>query len=225
MRGRWMLKKAGLIVVAWFLFTSLGLSQDQGRFDASINGAAVFTKAATGNGVQQTATTGPDYFGTFRFKFKPKHSLIFNYGRTKNSQIYQTNFDYHVLTSTTEYSGAYRYTLFEKGKLAPFVLVGAGALAFNPTSTWLVLPDFVNGVPNRVQINLNARKQTALGYLYGGGVDYRLPWRFALRLQYRGLIYNAPDFKVDANSGSAVNFSTGRKAHMAEPSIGLVFRF
>jgi opacity protein-like surface antigen len=89
----------------------------------------------------------------------------------------------------------------------------------------LILPDFVPGVPNRVQINLNAAKQTNLAYLYGAGMDYRLPWRFALRLQYRGLIYNAPDFKVNPNSGSAVTFATGRKGHMAEPSIGLVFRF
>lgn len=220
-----MLKKAGQLTAALFLFTSLGFSQDKGHFDASINGAAVFTKASNGNGVQQSATIGSDYFGTLRFKFKPKHSLIFNYGRAANSQVYQSNFDYHVITRTTEYSGAYRYNLFQKGKLEPFVFVGAGALTFAPQSTWLFLPDFVVGVPNRVQINLNTAKQTNLAYLYGGGVDYRLPWRLALRLQYRGLLYNAPDFKVDALSGSAVNFSTGGKGHMAEPSIGLVFRF
>jgi opacity protein-like surface antigen len=220
-----MLKKAGLVGAAFFLFTSLGVSQDQGHFDASFNGAAVFTRASNGNGVQQSATIGLDYFATFRFRFNPKHSLTFNYGRAKNSQVYQTNFDYHVLTRTTEYSGAYVYNLFEKGKFEPFVLVGAGALGFNPSSTWLVLPDFVNGVPNRMQINLNAAKQTALAYIYGAGLDYRLPWRFALRLQYRGLLYNAPDFKVNPNSGSAVNFSTGSKGHMAEPSVGLVFRF
>lgn len=220
-----MLKKAGLVTAVLFLFTSPGVSQDRGHFDAGINGAAVFTKTSSGNGVQHSATVGSDYFGTFRFKFKHKHSLIFNYGRAKNSQVYQTNFDYHVVTSTTEYSGAYVYNLFQKGKFEPFVLVGAGALKFNPQSTWLVLPDFITGVPNRVQINLNATKQTALAYLYGAGVDYRLPWRFVLRLQYRGLLYNAPDFKVNALSGSAVNFSTGGKGHMAEPSIGLVFRF
>ena len=129
-KGNGMFKRAGAVAAWVLLLTSLGLGQDQGRFDASINGGAVFTKAVTGNGVQQSATVGPDYFASFRFRFKAKHSLIFNYGRTKNSQIYQTNFDYHVLTSTTEYSGAYRYTLFEKGKLAPFVLIGAGALAF-----------------------------------------------------------------------------------------------
>jgi hypothetical protein len=225
MKGQWMLKKAGLIAAVCFLFTSLGVSQDKGHFDASVNGAVVFTKQSNGNGVQQSATIGSDYFGTFRFKFKPKHSLIFNYGRAKDSQIYQTNFDYHVLTSITEYSGAYVYNFFEKRKFEPFVLVGLGGLTFNPQSTWLFLPDFVVGVPNNVQINVNATKQTALAYLYGGGVDYKLPFRLALRLQYRGLLYNAPDFKVNSLTGNAVNFSTGSKGHMAEPSIGLVFRF
>lgn len=220
-----MLKKAGLSAAALFLFTSLGFSQDKGHFDASINGAVVFTKGTNGNGVQQSATIGSDFFGTFRFKFRPKHSLMFNIGRAQNSQVYESNFDYHVITRTTEYSGAYRYNLFQKGKLETFVFVGAGALSFSPQSTWLFLPEFVAGVPNNMQINLNAAKQTALAYLYGGGVDYRLPWRLALRVQYRGLYYNAPDFKVDALSGSAVNFSTGGKGHMAEPSVGLVFRF
>jgi opacity protein-like surface antigen len=220
-----MLKQAGLVAAAWLLLTSLGLSQDKGRFDASINGAAVFTRASNGSGIQQTATIGSDYFGTFRFKFKPKHSLVVNYGRAKNSQVYQSNFDFHVLTSITEYSGAYVYKLFEKGKFEPFVLVGAGALSFSPRSAWLILPDFVAGVPNRVQINLNTTKQTRQVYLFGGGVDYRLPWKFALRLQYRGLYYSAPDFNANGISGSSVNLATGSKAYMSEPSIGLVFKF
>jgi opacity protein-like surface antigen len=221
-----MLKKAGLIAVALFLFTSPGVSQDKGHFDVSISATGVFTKTSSGDGVQQSATIGADYFGTFRIRFKPKHSLIFNYGRAANSQEYRTNFDYHVVDRITEYSGAYVYNFFQRGKFQPFVLVGAGTLTFSPQSTWLVLPDFVVGVPNRVQINLNAAKQTTIAYLYGGGVDYRLPWRFALRLQYRGLLYNdAPDFKVNPTAGSAVNFSTGSRGHMAEPSIGLVFKF
>ena len=220
-----MLKQAGLVATALFLFTALGLSQDEGLFDASINGAGVFTKQSDGNGIKQTATAGSNYFGTFRFRFRPKHSLIFNYGRAKNSQVYQTGFDFHVLTTITEYSGAYVYSPFQKGKFEPFVLVGGGVLAFNPQSTWVVLPDFVNNVPNRVQINLNAAKQTEPAVLYGAGVDYRLAQRIALRLQYRGFLYNAPDFKVNTTSGSAVSFFTGSKGHMADPSIGLVFRF
>jgi opacity protein-like surface antigen len=226
MKGHWMLKKAGLLVAVFFFFTLSSLSQDKGHFDASFNGAIVLTHPSSGNGIQQSATVGSDYFGTFRFKFKPKHSLLFNFGSARNSQIYQTSFDFHVLTRTTEYSGAYMYTLFDKRKFQPFVLIGAGALSFNPQSTWLFLPDFVPGVPNRVQAVLNTSKQTQLMYLYGGGFDYRLPWRFALRVQYRGLIYNAPSFNVNAAlTQGSVNLSTGSKGYMSEPSIGLVFKF
>jgi opacity protein-like surface antigen len=220
-----MLKKAGFVAAALFLFTSLALSQNAGRFDASFNGAGVFTKESDGNGIKQSATAGSSDFGTFRFRFKLRHSLVFNYGRAKNSQVYLTSFDYHVLTTITEYSGAYVYSPFQKGKFEPFVLVGGGALVFNPGSTWVVFPDFANDIPDRVQINLNSSKQTELAFLYGVGVDYRLPWKFALRLQYRGFLYNAPDFGVNATSGGAVTFFTGSKGHMAEPSIGLVFRF
>lgn len=226
MKGQWMLKKAGLLAAVFFFFTLSGLSQDKGHFDASFNGAVVLTHPSSGNGIQQSATIGSDYFGTFRFKFRPKHSLLFNYGSAKNSQIYQTNFDFHVLTRTTEYSGAYMYTLFQKRKFQPFVLIGAGALRFSPQSSWLFLPDFFVGVPNRVQVNLNAAKQTELAYLFGGGLDYRLPWKLALRLQYRGLYYNAPSFNVNAAiSGGSVNLATGSKGYMSEPSVGLVFKF
>jgi outer membrane immunogenic protein len=221
-----MLRSAWMAAAAVFFVTSLGLSQDQGHFDASINGAGVFTKQSNGNNIQQSATDGSNYFGTFRFRFNPKHSLVFNYGRGKNSQIYQTGgFDFHVMTTISEYTGAYVYTPLKKGKFEPFVLVGGGLLSFSPKSTWLILPDFFVDVPNNVQVPLNTTKQRELGFLYGGGVDYRLPWKLALRLQYRGFLYNAPDFKVNGTSGSTVTFFTGSKGHMAEPSIGLVFRF
>ena len=78
MKGHWMLKKAGLLVAVLFFFTLSSLSQDKGHFDASFNGAVVLTHPSSGNGIQQSATIGSDYFGTFRFKFKPKHSLLFN---------------------------------------------------------------------------------------------------------------------------------------------------
>ena len=220
-----MLTRARVVVAAVFLLTSLALGQDDGHFDASFNGAAVFTKESDGNGIRQSATNGSNYFGSFRAKFNAKHSLVFNYGRAKDSQVYQAAFDFHVLTTITEYSGAYVFSPFQKGRFEPFLLVGAAALRFNPNSTWVVLPDFANHVPNRVPINLGAVKQTEIAVLYGAGVDYQLRGRLALRLQYRGLFYRAPDFKVNTVSGGAVSFATASRGHMAEPSIGLVFRF
>jgi opacity protein-like surface antigen len=218
-------RSAWVVVATVLLFTSLAVSQNKGHFDASFNGAAVFTQESDGNGIRQSATIGSNYFGTCRAKFNARHSLIFSYGRAKNSQVFQSDFDYHVLTTISEYSGAYVYSPFQKGRFEPFVLVGAGALRFGPRSTWVVLPDFTQDVPNRVSIDLGATKQTEAAILYGVGADYKVYGRFALRLQYRGFFYQAPDFKVNTASGGAVSFATGSRGHMAEPSIGLVFRF
>jgi len=221
-----MLRTAGLILAAFFFLTSVSLGQD-GHFDFSANAGATFTKQSTGYGVTQSATKGSDFFGTFRVKFNQKHSLAFNYGRARDSQVFQTIDSFHVVSNISEYSFAYMFTPFRKGNFEPFLLAGAGELRFSPGSTWVFFPPLPNNIPNNIQVNLNAAKQAQLTYIYGGGVDYQLPRfnRFAIRLQYRGFIYKEPDFRVDTNSGSAVSFFTGTKGHMAEPSIGLVFKF
>jgi hypothetical protein len=226
-RGYRMLKRAWIELVLGFLFlTSAALGQD-GRFDASINGGEAFTNTPTGNSVVQSATTGPTIFGTFRYKLKAKHSVLLTYGRTKNAQTYLTGDNFHVQNSISEVSGAYMFSLFPNRTFEPFFLAGAAALIFSPGTTWDVFPDLPNNVPNRVQVNLGAARQTEVAFLYGLGVDYRLPWftKLSLRMQYRGFLYKAPDFKVDANSGSAVSFFTGAREHMAVQSIGFVDRF
>jgi hypothetical protein len=225
-----MLKRAGIALAVTFflvLFGSSAARGQDGRFDASINGGEVFTNTATGNAVTQNATAGPVIFGTFRYKLRAKHSLVFNYGRTRNSQTYLAGGNFHVLNSISEVSGAYVFSPFPNSKFEPFVLAGGGALIFSPSSTWDFFPNLPDNVPDRVQVNLGAAKQTELAFLYGLGVDYRLPKvsRLSLRLQYRGFLYKAPDFKIDANSGSTVSFFTGGRQHMAEPSVGIVFRF
>jgi hypothetical protein len=221
-----MLKRAGVALAVICFLTSIALGQD-GRFDASINGGEVFTTTSTGNSVVQGATAGPVIFGTFRYKPKAKHSVIFNYGRTRNSQTYLAGDNFHVVNSISEVSGAYVFSPYPASKLAPFFLAGGGALIFSPSSTWVFFPDLPDSVPDRVRATLGESSQTELAFLYGLGVDYKLPWlsRVSFRMQYRGFLYKAPDFKVDANSGSTVNFFTGGRQHMAEPSIGFVYRF
>lgn len=218
-------KKVGAIAVLFFL-TSIGAAQNN-RFDFSFNAGALFTKQSSGNGIVQTATEGGGGFGTIRVRFTPKHSFVFNYGRDKNSQIFQSIDNFHILTNISEYSGAYKFTPFQKGRLEPFFLAGGGVLRFSPRTTWVFLPPLTGNIPDNIQINLHAAKQTQLAFLYGLGVDYRIPHlnRFAVRLQYRGFLYKAPDFKIDASSGSSVSFFTGARSHIAEPSAGLVFRF
>jgi hypothetical protein len=221
-----MRKKASAALATFFILTSIGFAQD-GHFDFSLNATAVFTKQSSGNGITQTATEGGGGFGTFRVRFNRKHSFVFDYGRYRNSQIYRTFDDFHILAQISEYSFAYMFTPFQKGRFEPFLLAGGGPLRFSPRSTWVIFPPLSGNIPNNIQINLNAAKQTELAVLYGLGVDYRVPslTHLAIRLQYRGFLYKDPDFKIDTSSGSAVSFFTGARSHMAEPSVGLVFRF
>ncbi len=179
------------------------------RFDLSAGASAVFSKSSSGNGTTDTPTNSLGFLATARYRFNAKHSLAANYGRTHNSQIFNTPpFFYRIQGSVSEYSGAYMFSPFETEKLEPFLFAGAGALVFNPTNT------FIDGF----QVPVAAVRQTKIAFLYGAGVDYRIHSFVGLRLQYRGLIYKAPDF-------SFPGFLTSAKGHLAEPSIGLVFKF
>src|SRR5580658_3588085 len=100
-RGERMLKRAGTALAVLFFLTSIAFGQD-GRFDASINGGAAFTTTTTGNAITQGSTVGPIIFGTFRYKVRPKHSLVFNFGRARDSQTYLAGDNFHVVNSIYE---------------------------------------------------------------------------------------------------------------------------
>jgi Outer membrane protein beta-barrel domain len=223
-----MLKKSAAALLILWSVSSISVAQD-GSFDVSASAATMFTNHATGNGITQSATIGLWAFGSLRYKFNLHHSILFSYGRAKNSQTYQTIYDIHIPTNTSEYSLVYMYSLFpEKSpRFKPFLLVGGGSLSFSPRSTWVFLPPLPHNVPNNIEINVHAVKQREWSFLYGVGVDYTIPRysRFALRVQYRGFLYDAPDFKVNAASGNPFSLFTGARSHMAEPSAGVVFRF
>ena len=101
------------------------------------------------------------------------------------------------------------FSFHEKEKLEPFIFGGAAALVFNPNTTTL----------NDVSATIPAVRQTKPAFIYGGGADYRVRGQWlAVRLQYRGLVYKAPDFGVQ-------NLFTGAYGHLAEPSVGVVVKF
>jgi len=207
-----MFRKAGILVAAAFFLTAVvGLGQDN-RWDLNVSAAAVLSKKSVGNGVVQTPTNARGILATLRLRFSPQSSMEVTYGRTNNSQKYTTSaLDYRIQADVTEFSGAYVFSPFETEKLEPFFLAGAGALVFNPYDSFI----------ESIRVPGVGVRQTAVAFLYGGGVNYHLRWlpsRFALRLQYRGLVYQAPDFKVRV-------LFTGSRGHIAEPSAGIVFRF
>jgi opacity protein-like surface antigen len=206
-----MLRIATWISSLIFLVLPIAAAQEFNRLEVGINGAGVFSKTSTSyNGaVTQKPTNSVAIFGSVRFRFSPKHGIEGNIGHTMNSQIFVRPPDaYRVQTGVTEYTLAYVFTPFNTARLEPFLLGGAGPLKFNPDTTYI----------DGFQSSFGAVSRTQLAFLYGGGADYRLWRRLALRLQYRGLIYKPPDFGVGT-------LFTGARGHMAEPSVGIVAKF
>ena len=204
------------------LLTSVGLAQDN-RFDVSLGGAAVLSKQSVGNGTVLTPTNSVAVLITARYRFSPRNSVEINYSHTADSQVYFASpLTYRIHNTIGEYSGAYVFSFLQSEKVEPFLFAGAAALIF--------YPNYNASSINDVQTYLPSSQQTKPAFLYGGGFDYRifsilpvirkstLSKHLALRLEYRGLVYKAPDFNVQ-------NLFTGARGHLAEPSAGIVVKF
>jgi hypothetical protein len=204
-----MLKRTVVLVIGFFLFSSFALGQD-GRFAISLNFAGLINKTATGNGLVLTPTDSGGFLASAQMKLVPFSWLQLNYGRSADSQKYNAPpFQYRIAADVTELSGDFLFTPnLSIRNLHPFVLVGGGVLVFGPSNT------FINGTGTAI----GAVRQIQPAILYGAGVDYPFLDRFALRLQYRGLFYQPPNFKVGFLTLSG-------HTHLAEPSIGVVFNF
>jgi hypothetical protein len=215
-----MFKRAGLAAAALFLLTSAAVGQESNRVDIGFSAAGLLPKQNTANGIVQTSTKSGAFLGTARWRFTAKHSVEANYARGNDSQIYTTSNIFRIQSRITELTGAYVFSPVETEKLEPFVFAGAGVLVFNPFNT------FINTIP----VPIASVKQTEFAVLYGAGVDYKifssipgirrtsLAPHLALRLQYRGLFYKAPNFKNPS-------LFTGSRGHAAEAAIGVVFKF
>ena len=195
-------------MVVFFALAPLAPARDVNRFDFSVGAAGLFSKTSTNGSTTLKPTNSYEILGTVRFRFNRRHAIAANLGHMMNAQVFLTPHNFRVQASITEFTGAYVFSPFQTARLEPFLFAGAGALRFTPGTTYI----------DGFQSSFGTVQQTSLAVLYGGGADYRLWRRLALRLQYRGLVYKNPNF----NSGTLV---TGTKGHMAEPSAGIVVKF
>lgn len=202
-----MLKKV-LFALVPCLLASLAFAQNH-KLDVGLNYAGFFTSQAEGNGITLKPTQAGSFLANVRYRFSPKHSIEFNLGRATQTEHYNTPpFSYDIPSKITELGGAYVFSPIETEKYEPFFLIGLSAMRYYPRGTTTV-----GGT-----IYTLGRTQTELAYVYGAGLDYHLYKRFAVRLQYRGLINSAPTFGLG-------NLFTGSRLHTAEPSVGLVIKF
>ena len=202
-----MTKKCLLFAI---LIMAVAALAQENRYDAGIGVSEVFSRSSAGNNTTLKPSTSPGFWLTGRVRFTAHSAISLTYSVTNNSQKYfSAPFNYRIQCRVSEFGGAYMFSFHESAKLEPFIFGGAAALVFNPDSTTL----------NDVSASIPAVRQTKPALVYGGGADYRVRGHWlAVRLQYRGLVYKAPDFGVQ-------NLFTGAYGHLAEPSAGVIVKF
>ena len=197
-------KFVGALVLGGAMIASPAFSQESPKYrsEATVQALGSFQKDTTEGAVEHSATNSGGVLANYRVLLTERHGLEVNYGYQRSSLSYNSPSGSRGLTANShEVSGAYVYRFpLIKDLVRPFALGGGGLLVFDRNSS------------------TTTNTQTRAAAIYGGGADIGITNRLFLRAQYRGLIYNSPNFKV-------AGFSADRITHRAEPSAGIGFRF
>jgi opacity protein-like surface antigen len=174
-----------------------------------MQGTGFFTKNSNGHGIGQQGSQSGGILGAYRYHINRWVSAEVAYGWNRNSQLFSTPGGFgRIQADVHQATGGLVLNLPAPRRLRmlPYVLAEGGALVFDPT--------------NNGRSVLGAQRQAVGAFVYGGGADFPVPMvkHISLRLEYRGLVYNAPNFGLS-------NLETGTVTHTAQPSAGLVFRF
>jgi outer membrane immunogenic protein len=201
------MKKTMLLLGALMVSAAAGYAQES-RQDVSLSGTVAFAPQITGNSVQKNTSMTIGGLASYRYMLTPRSALEVNYGYQQNTQYYQVfgkkNGGIHTLQQ--EISGAYVFNLNFKN-FNPFLEGGPGAIIFSP-------------LKDAGTSDLDARRNTNIGALFGGGVAYELSPSFDIRAEYRGFFVKTPNFSLPG----AV-FNTNRYEVISTPSIGVAYHF
>jgi opacity protein-like surface antigen len=195
------------MVLAVLLSVSEAMAQEERWQEIGVQGTGFFTKDSSGNGINQHATDTGGFLLSYRYHFNRWLAADASYGYARNTQQNLTSSGpFSVQANVHEATGALVVTAPHRiFRLDPFVLAGVGALVFDPTGN---AGGFLSG----------AQSQARAAFVYGGGADYELTKHFMLRAEYRGFVYERPDFDL-------ATLHSGATTHTAQPSAGIVFRF
>jgi outer membrane immunogenic protein len=186
-------------------FMAVASQAQESRQDVSLSVGGIFPPFITGNDVQQTGTYGLSGLVSYRYMLTPRSGLELNYQYTQNTQKYFTSFNnISVHDRMQEISGAYVLNQTFKN-WNPFLEAGPAAFLFAP-------------LDDATTKTLDAKGQTILGAMYGGGVAYELSPSFDIRAEYRGLLMKTPNFGLNPQK-------TGRFYNVYNPVIGIAYHF
>lgn len=188
-----------------------GFTQDF-RSEVSFQGTANLPKNSDNIDIPHHATKSGGFLLGYRYHLSPWFAVQGDYGYTRNTQKYFDPIlgEADIQANVHQLTGEAVITAPASSRVRPYALAGIGGLFFRPTNSF---NNTLVGVGNNTGNN-----QTKAAFVYGGGVDFDLTHYVALRAEYRGYLYKIPDFQIPGLASD--NFT-----HLAQPSVGLVWRF
>jgi outer membrane immunogenic protein len=199
-------RRAAMILGASLLLLSMSAVAQERRSEVSMQGTGFFTKNSDGNGIHNETTNAGGFLAGYRYSINRWLAGEANYGYSRNTQVFSGLVPARVQSNVHEVTGAAVVKLPTFDLLFhPFLLGGGGILVFDPTN-------------NQGRTLASASQETRGAFLYGGGIDCPFSRNLALRVEYRGFVYKAPDFNV-------AGLNTDSWTHVAQPSAGFVFKF
>lgn len=214
--------KLKLVLVAVLAFGSMAQAQSKlsnlsiGVGFEGIFPAATFNKAAVNSGSfpsTQSSTNAVGAVADARYDFGRHSAVDLAFTVDRNSEVFFNGNGENtsrVQSNNLEVIGTYIFRLPSNDRVKPYALFGGGIVRFSPNNNFST-----GGAP---------AASSKPAFAYGFGTDFPISPRLAIRLQYRGLIHAAPDFKLSTTDVSST-FGTSLREHVAEPSIQIVYHF
>jgi opacity protein-like surface antigen len=204
------MKKFALFALLLTIGTVAGRAQES-RQDVSISGSALIEPYVNSStDVEVAAKRGLGALISYRFMLTPRGAVEANYGYSQNNIHFHANSypnGIQINTRTQEVSAAYIYN-FHYRNFNPFVEAGGGALLWGQ-------------IRNLATTTIDAKGQTTIVGIYGGGIAYEISPSFDIRAEYRGIVSKVPDFGLS----STPNLNTNRYYNIYNPVIGVAYHF
>ncbi|MGP8225078.1 MAG: outer membrane beta-barrel protein [Terracidiphilus sp.] len=206
------MKKIAIIACLLAVCVAAGRAQES-RQDISLSGMGLsepFIGSPTDVYVHATPSYG--VLASYRFMLTPSSALEANYGITYQNKItYHTNpLVVTILTRNQEASAAYVRT-FNYRKFNPFLEAGAAGFIFLP-------------IRNSGTKAIDAKMQTTIGAIYGGGIAYEISPSFDIRAEFRGMVTKVPSFGL-GTTNSTPDIATNKWYNIYNPVIGVAYHF
>jgi opacity protein-like surface antigen len=207
-KGDSTVRKFAIMVASFTLLLAVGASAQELRSDIAFEGTGFFTKDTTGQGTTQRSTNTGGFLVSYRYHFNRWLAAEGAYGYDRNTQqFFEPAGLSRVQSNVHQATGGFVFSLPmpARYRISPYLLAEGGALVFDPTG-------------NAFGTVAGAQRQTTGAFVYGGGADFPVVKHVSLRAEYRGLVYDAPDFGLRVLDSNKVT-------HTAQPSAGIAFRF